>query len=158
MNRGTLVVTAVRWVVLFAFGALLWLFLGIASSAHAQDVEAPRIEYVQEGQLVPFDGFLMTEAGIEDWRGRIRLLEEQLELDAELFEKKAKAHKEISDLRLEAEADRRRVLEDLYKSRIGEMKSAYDRLYESTRPSWYENPVLWFVAGVAVTTAVGFAL
>jgi len=145
----------------------------ICSTATAQDVAPPPAEEfvlpepgeilpLRRGASAPHDGLLIEAAD---------LLRIQQEYDRMryLLTRTSERDREICDVRIAMEGarltaceERLRLRDELWTARQTELNllltEARAEARRAAERGWYENPILWFLVGVAVTVVVWIAV
>lgn len=157
MARGRVAVLSLGLIVL---GASLGL-LGRPSHVLAQDAPEGRIVSVREGDRVPFAGTLM-DPQVPVWmRGQIDELHlDVARLEAELARTVAREGErssvliEVEQARTRAVESRLELRETLWRGRVTELVRELRTARDDARPSFWEQPGLWYGLGVGTVVLV----
>ena len=140
------------------------LTLGLSLSAHAEDLSGElnrgRVTQLQEGQLAPFKGVLLSQPAAATLFGDLKFSQQecQLKLDEELRMNTANFRNQLDilALRLKIEEDKSAAMMKIKNERIGFLEKNY------APTPWYESGEFWLATGVTtgivVTVAAGYAL
>lgn len=142
------------------FPAALALVVLSSTTAHGQDIPTPgetRLARLTDGDRAPFTGILAPEALYVDWRNRIVLLEQRLEIEGDAANSRELALESLHEGRLSFEVERRALERDLYINRIDALVLQLVEAREDAKTGFFEQPAFWFAMGVIVT-GIGVAL
>ena len=143
---------------LAAFLGAFWLTAG----ASAQSAPEGRLVELPEGGRAPFAGTLM-EAQIAVWlRGQVDELRLQVSsLEAELARTVAREGErasvliEVERARTAAAESRTELRDGLWQARAADLTRQLRASQDDARPSFWEQPGLWYGLGVATVTLIG---
>ena len=117
-----------------------------------------QIVVLRRGAPAPWEGLLIAQDDLVRWRLEIESL--RFRLDAETRRAAAELETRVSlwEARVEAEADRRVLVEGLWQDRSTQLATdlaqAQGAVERAARREWWEHPALWLVVGLVVGAAV----
>ncbi len=135
---------------------VLLVCLTAPSAAFAQGVDPladVRLVRLSEGQRAPAAGILAPESLFVDWRARIVILEDRLEIEDAAASERELALDELHQARLAFEGERRVLERGLFEDRISALLNELESARAAAKLGFFEQPAFWFAMGVFVTGA-----
>lgn len=147
------------------------LVLGGSSQVWAQDgseepTEASEGEGFAPGQIValdkreraPFGGMLISQPDLVRWRLEIERLQFELDEQEERWGRILDVKLNLAETKLRLERERSELREKLWQQRAEQLRQELNDARKAAEPNLWENPIIWFGAGVLVTVLAGVGL